>query len=54
MVPSTIAVLFLISSASIRREVAPMEVTTRMLGEHKKNKWYKSWAEKAKNLRKNF
>ena len=26
----------------------------RGLGEHKKNKWNKSWAEEANNLRENF
>ena len=52
IVPSTIAVL--LSSASLRHKVASMKVTRRLLGEHKKNKGNKSWAEEAKNLRKNF
>ena len=41
-----------LSSASLWHKVASMEVTGRMLGEQKKNKWNKSWAEEANNLRK--
>ena len=39
---------------SLWHKVASMKVTRRLLGEHKKNKGNKSWAEEAKNLRKNF